>query len=780
MHGLSKPDHYHSDQDEDEVSKHSVQERPSTSSESAQKLVTVVSPKSILKKSKNLHEPQDPLQQSGPHCIPKRSRKLQEDDDEIAALEKRLGLKKKRTKIAKAGDIDGLDGLLGDLDRSETEDDDPDEYYGWLKGKRAKHGDRLGEDSQHMDLDSESDFESDADDANDQREELVGDDPLPVAGLDIDEGHNITHRQENSTTRVKKSSQRPNPYIAPGAEVLGSHFKYAPPSRRLQQQRGDAEYHSGLRRQVQGLFNRLSESNIASIMKSIEALYLDYPRQSMNSLLSDMLLGLMNDRSSLNDTFVILHAGISAALYRVIGPDFGALLVEIFVAKINSLQNIVQVEFNGGKEIANLMSFIAQLYNFEVISSKLVFDFIRKLLQGLSEDYTELLVRIIRSAGTKLRHDDPSSLREIVATLQKSASQIGESNLSVRTKFMIETIISLKDNKLKSGVGLSSMVSEHLTHMKKTLGTLGARVPGAVEPLRFGLEDIANSPKKGKWWLVGASWNNESQHITNHIEDTKALLNKRTNQYELGSSPTTDLAQLAKEARMNTDIRKAIFTSIMSATDFKDAHLKLLKLHLTRSQQLEIPRVLLHCVGAEASYNPYYTLISKKLCKDRKVKVAFQYALWDLFKSMGERPTNEDVHHPEAEPPVIELGALVNLAKFFADLMGDHALGIEVFKNLDFANLQTETKIFVETVLVTVLVHATRRPSSQDSLIILQRIFNKADDYPELAIGLRYFMKKVVAKTDLLSSRKQKRTLHDTCKQFATLFQSKTTALVEL
>lgn len=51
-----------------------------------------------------------------------------------------------------------------------------------------------------------------------------------------------------------------------------------------------------------------------------------------------------------------------------------------------------------GKECSNLMVLLSELYNFQVISSVLVFDLVRELLQGdLTEFNVELLLKLMRS-----------------------------------------------------------------------------------------------------------------------------------------------------------------------------------------------------------------------------------------------------------------------------------------------------------------------------------------------------------------------------------------------
>ena len=259
---------------------------------------------------------------------------------------------------------------------------------------------------------------------------------------------------------------------------------------------------------------------------------------------------------------------------------------------------------------------------------------------------------------------------------------MGTENVSVRTKFMIETINNLKNNRMKTAVVASTITSEHTIRMKKTLGSLNTRNLKATEPLRVGLNDIKNTDKRGKWWLVGASYRDEDKEdVQASSRRSKSELHLDGQDDEEGDVVVTgsdDILQLAKQHGMNTGVRRSIFITIMSATDYRDAHLRLLKLRLKKSQELEIPQVLIHCVGAEAIYNPFYTLIARLLCSDRKLKMAFQFLLWDLFRRMGE-DRNEDGNEDE-EQDSLDTRAVVNLAKMFGALVADGGLTIGVLK----------------------------------------------------------------------------------------------------
>lgn len=271
--------------------------------------------------------------------------------------------------------------------------------------------------------------------------------------------------------------------------------------------------------------------------------------------------------------------------------------------------------------------------------------------------------------------------------MQRTASAAGPANLSVRTKFMIETINDLKNNKLKAGATTSAINTEHLTRMRKTLGTLNNRNLKTCEPMRIGLTDLRDTEKRGKWWLVGASWRGRDidTPASKPTTSTSAAATTHPTNDDV-STNEPDLLSLARAARMNTDIRRAIFITIMSATDYKDAHIKLLKLNLKRAQEVEIPRVLLHCAGAERQYNPYYTLIARKLCSEHKQRMAFQFALWDFFKRLGEKGAGEEDQGEASEEDDDEgkgkvgMEVLVNYAKIFGSLVATGGLGLNVLK----------------------------------------------------------------------------------------------------
>jgi nucleolar MIF4G domain-containing protein 1 len=703
--------------------------------------------------------------------------KLEADDAEIAALEKKLGLKGKKSK--KIGDAE-LDWLVNGSDSEEESSQpagkrkrpDDDE---WLRDKRrkasaveAKGKPKAAEIVEGDDENEEgSSGEGEDEDDDDDEEDGIEDIANPFSE-DEDFSDSDEDEDDDDDERPAPKKARENPYVAPVTTDAAPVAKYVPPSMRKAAS-SDEELLKQLRRQLQGQLNRLSEANLVSILHSVQEVYTNNARQHVTSVLVELLGGLVCDPSVLNDTFLILHAGFAAAVYRTVGTDFGAQLLENIVQAFDKHH----AENTEGKQTLNLLAFLSNLYALQATGCEIVFDYIRMLLDNFSEANTELLLRVIRISGAQLRQDDPSALKDIVLLLQRSTSKIGEANLSVRTKFMIETIHNLKNNRMKTGVAASALSAEHMQRMKKTLGTLKA--VKTTEPLRITLADIRDSEKKGKWWLVGASWRDPAKMASS--DNTAESKSTPSTSHALptdqdSDSDSPDLSALARSQGMNTDVRRAIFIAIAGAVDYRHAHLRIQKLNLKSKQQLEIPRVLLHCVGAEPVYNHFYTLVATQFCGEHRYWKAYQFALLDIFRRMGEVDAGGDGEEGTEGQEELSVRKIYNLAKMYATLIAEGLLRVTILKPLSgsLADLQPKTKIFVEVLLTTVLVLARKnaagkvgkgkgKKEEKETFFEeeVRETFEQAHAIPEMVLGLKWFVSKVVSRAEVAANDKERK-----------------------
>lgn len=302
----------------------------------------------------------------------------------------------------------------------------------------------------------------------------------------------------------------------------------------------------------------------------------------------------------------------------------------------------------GAREAKNLLTLALELYNFQVIACILVYDFVRLLIANLDEYSVELLLKIVKSkreiwmlASLKglnspyiflisrrwsitirrswiiksyywwdSKRNCKAWCKEHIVSLVKMLTTVflfTHMYFRTRHKFMLETLANIKNNKIKTGPTAAGQADKELVlKLKKFLNSLGKkRTVRSSEALRVSLEDIHQIETKGKWWLVGASWkDNMVGTESKHASQAKIAEDLRKDQ-----SMQQALLKLARKQGMNTDIRRSIFVTIMSAEDYLDAFEKVMKLGLTEVQQREIARVLLQCTG-----NVSCTLVWK-ICK---------------------------------------------------------------------------------------------------------------------------------------------------------------------
>ncbi|CAG9862667.1 unnamed protein product [Phyllotreta striolata] len=217
-------------------------------------------------------------------------------------------------------------------------------------------------------------------------------------------------------------------------------------------------------------------------------------------------------------------------------------------------------------------------------------------------------------------------------------------------------LLAIKNNNVKKIPNYDVSYSEH---MKKIIKGL-IRKGNYVTMLNIRLEDLLKADERGK--------------------STESAKSKKISKTEGFSAK---LLELARQQRMNTDIRRNIFCIIMSAEDYLDAFEKLLKLGLKNTQEREIINILLHCCLQEKNYNPYYGYVAQKFCDfDRKYQLTIKYSIWDKLKVIGDHSGSQ----------------LSNLAKLLIHLFIEKGLPISILKIVQFSELDKTTLRFMRQI----------------------------------------------------------------------------------
>jgi nucleolar MIF4G domain-containing protein 1 len=491
---------------------------------------------------------------------------------------------------------------------------------------------------------------------------------------------------------------KPSIYEPAVADEGAASTAYIPPALRK------AQGNSQLERQLKGHLNRLSAANIATIYAEIEQIYASNPRGQVNSSLATLIQSIVAGKQL--DAFIIQYAALIAALYKSHGTEFAASMVQSLVESIDQ-----------GKK---LLPLLVELYNFNVVSAMLIYDFVREALDSLTEEHVENLLLIVRACGSSLRSDDPSALRNILALLQSKVKETSE--ISARTQFMIDTLVNLKNNKVTQD---STSVKELRTRLRKFIGNLDSKTGSGPEALRVSLDDIRHVKTRGKWWLVGASWAGDTS--------TKTSIKAAPAEEPVSQ----ELAELAQAYRLTHPIRKQIFITILSSGDYLEAITSLLSLRLKKSQEAEISRVLVMLVGGEERFNPYYLYIAKGLVDRHGMRISLQFCLWDLFRELGEEEVQIGASGHREE---VRMRRIINCAKFYGGLIALGSLPLTILKMLTFSRLQARTKQLLNIMFSEIFL----KVDDKALVSVFQRICTT--EHKALRDGVDWFLRKQVAK----------------------------------
>ncbi|KAM8774204.1 nucleolar MIF4G domain-containing protein 1 isoform 2-T2 [Rhynchonycteris naso] len=635
----------------------------------------------------------------------------QEEDREIRKLERCLGLNKRRKKKDDTSSVplsfarDGLDYILGALGsggRSGLCDSSSEDGEDGYAAHESDPNSDIGEQSEgDSDAKEESHADSDAEDHQQEEQEEKRKKAVAEGRAKEKWGEKKVRFAEDE----ERSENSPEDVGAADQSPCEDGIRYIPPHIRRAEETVDAqkrEDRERLRRHVQGLINRLSELNMASISRQLEELYRAHSRKDMNDTLTGVLLSACAPGMSMPSRLVMEHILL-----------VGAHFLEAVVRKFDA----VYTQGREGKECDNLFTIIAHLYNFHVVQCLLIFDVLKKLIVTFTEKDIELILLMLRNVGFSLRKDDALSLKELITETQAKASRAGSRfQDQTRIRFMLETMLALKNNDMRKIPGYDPEPVEKLRKLQRTL--VRGTGSGAETQLRVSWDGILNAEQTGRWWIVGSAWSGTPMIS---ISQQKSL------QKPLAGTVSVKMLELARKQRMNTDVRRNIFCTIMTSEDFLDAFEKLLKLGLKDQQEREIVHVLMDCCLQERTYNPFYAFLAGKFCDfEKRFQMTFQFSIWDKFRDLENLPTPN----------------FSNLVHLVAHLLKTKSLPLSILKVVEFSELDKPRIHFLRKVLSILLM--------ETEVEDLSLIFTRVSDNPKLGIlreGLKLFISHFLLKS---------------------------------
>ncbi|GIY02475.1 nucleolar MIF4G domain-containing protein 1 [Caerostris darwini] len=678
----------------------------------------------------------------------------EEEDKSISRLEKLLKLKKRKNKKLPAAFKDeGLEYLLEVVDSKvnkagilSDDDDGLEEDIAAVKGESAvknsesktskrpqpkqrtltelleeKEGIVSTKDTEAEKYDDEEGF-SDLDhdsqsDCSDAQENFEENDV--TEDFDEEESNEQDNTSEISTEKEKKKPKVWEDIYGRLRDESGNLIKtsettnnlYVPPKLRKQNGAEDEstnEKHMRIKRQLKGLLNRLSESNLQSICNQVEAMYLKYSRNDMNETLFHLMSELLFTSSLTPPRLIMEQAMLIVLLHANVGPEIGAYFLQHIVEKLGTLLKSSD-NYGEGKECNNVLTFLSHLYNFKVTHSTLMFDIFQILVESFNSKDIELIQLLLKHVGFVLRKDDPLKLKELVFAIQAKAAAFNKDQNDSRVKFMLDILIAIRNNNMYKIPDYDPSIVEHGKKFLRGLVRKGC----SIQELAISYEDLLKVEERGRWWIVGSAWKESDD---NAGKKPRTIIGNQL----LKTDVNEEILELARKQHMGTDVRKAVFCAIMSAEDYMDAFQKLLKLNLKNEQERQIIDVLLYCALQEKNFNPYYGHLAKQFCNfARKYQMSLQYALWDKFKNFSKMKSHQ----------------MKNLSLLLSLLFTSGALSLSVLKVIQFSDMDKPMVRFFRQILLAILL--------DDNEEVCKRAFTriaKAENLKMLRVSLKLFM----------------------------------------
>nr|CAB3264400.1 nucleolar MIF4G domain-containing protein 1 [Phallusia mammillata] len=598
------------------------------------------------------------------------------DEKQITALEKLMHMnkvKKKKDKLPSSFAQDGLDYILNAVSFEEGDNISDDGSLNESADSSNADDEVLSEDEfQEMDIDAENAVESDEDNIVGNEEELSDEDVLPE--FEDDDGSlssendatNLDHGEHGEPSDDQDKDEANDQH---GTEDKTS--KYIPPAQRARNMKGDAEKMRKNRRQLQGLFNRLSEANLHSICTAVQDIFNANSRASITEVLTDLILEQFCTADPRPEKLTFE----TAMLMRVLGCNVGISVLAHFVETIAiKLKKLLDTAHYGeGKELNNLIQLLCSLYQLKAIQSKLLLDLVSIFTEKFQEKDLELLILIMTQVGFQVRKEDPVALKQIIEKISKASTGTETGEDLTRMKYMLEVLTAIKNNNIRKITGYDA---DLIANRRKKV-TVVTKDDGEDFP-NVSFQDLLDADIKGRWWIVGSAWAGAPMLEQNRQEAST----------DVNANVSSQLIEAARKLRMNTDVRRQIFYAALSSEDYIDAFGNILKLNLKGKQYREISHVLVECCQQQKSYNPFYYHLLRKFCRhDRQFLMSLQCTFWDKFKLLHSMSSRH----------------IKNITALLADLLVSEDLPLACLKAIEFSQIDKMMVEFLRNLFLKIL-----------------------------------------------------------------------------
>ena len=468
-------------------------------------------------------------------------------------------------------------------------------------------------------------------------------------------------------------------------------------------------------REINSLLNKIAESNISLLVPDMFKKIEEFNNNIKdNFILFDLItkisLKLLLNQEITNLPITSCICSFISLCHFKFGNNFIYFYLKNLFEEIEYLKNEEIPKY----KIKNFIFEIIHFYIFQNITSKLVYSLIKYLIDNFNENNSEFLLLLLSYTGIEIRKEDPENLKIIISEVNKKYNNMKINNSLDLSKlqFAVEMIEDIKQNKyLKFNLSEKfSFFKNFVNNNSNTSLKKGEKIECDIETIsKIDLNTISNSNNNE----ISENSNINNIKIDNYIPNDDILDDKTNKILELKM----------KKMNISTNLKKMIFTSIVTASDVNDAFERLMRLSLKKEQKREIIKIILQLCSEEKCYNPFYELLLNDLMSvDKNNKYTYHYCIWDYMKIFENYSQSE-------------LKKIHNLSKLTGNLLIREKIGLPVLLHFKFEESDDKVKIFVLFVLD---FYFEKSDQSKTKLLFAKLVKN--DEHVEWAQHLFHFL----------------------------------------
>ena len=468
-------------------------------------------------------------------------------------------------------------------------------------------------------------------------------------------------------------------------------------------------------REINSLLNKIAESNVSLLVPDMFKKIEEFNNNIKdNFILFDLItkisLKLLLNQEITNLPITSCICSFISLCHFKFGNNFIYFYLKNLFEEIKYLKNEEIPKY----KIKNFIFEIIHFYIFQNITSKLVYSLIKYLIDNFNENNSEFLLLLLSYTGIEIRKEDPENLKIIVSEVNKKYNNMKINNSLDLSKlqFAVEMIEDIKQNKyLKFNLSEKfSFFKNFVNNNSNTSLKKGEKIECDIETIsKIDLNTISNSNNNE----ISENSNINNIKIDNYIPNDDILDDKTNKILELKM----------KKMNISTNLKKMIFTSILTASDVNDAFERLMRLSLKKEQKREIIKIILQLCSEEKCYNPFYELLLNDLMSiDKNNKYTYHYCIWDYMKIFENYSQSE-------------LKKIHNLSKLTGNLLIREKIGLPVLLHFKFEESDDKVKIFVLFVLD---FYFEKSDQSKTKLLFAKLVKN--DEHVEWAQHLFHFL----------------------------------------